>query len=70
MDYLENGCISTFHVVKKDGKFFVRFIFRGSNIEDVDDMKIYGLNGKPYVKRLSQKMYLTDSLLKELKSIS
>ena len=61
---------SEFKVIAKDGKFFVKHSFNGENFQDEDLMMIYGLNSKPYVKRLGEKMYLPEALLKELKEVA
>lgn len=58
---------SVFEVVKKDGKLFVKHTFNGENYQNEDMMMIYGLNAKPYVKRLGTKMYLPEELVKELR---
>ena len=58
---------SVFEVENKDGKFFVKHTFNGEHFQDEDMMMIYGLNAKPYVKRLGTKMYLPEELVKELR---
>jgi hypothetical protein len=58
---------SVFEVVKKDGKLFIKHTFIGENYQNEDMMMIYGLNAKPYVKRLGTKMYLPEELVKELR---
>lgn len=58
---------SVFEVVNKDGKLFVKHTFNGEHFQDEDMMMIYGLNAKPFVKRLGTKMYLPEELVKELK---
>lgn len=69
MEYTNNCCTSTFQVIKKDGKFFVRHSFKGTNFSSTDDMKVYGLDKAPYVKRLGEKMFLTQELLAELATV-
>ena len=61
---------SEFKVVIKNGGFFVKHTFNGENFQDVDFMKIYGLNAKPYIKRLGEKMYLPEALVRELKEVA
>lgn len=61
---------SVFKVVIKDGKFFVEHTFNGENFQNVEYMMVYGVNSKPYVKRLSTKMYLPEELLQELRKIA
>lgn len=58
---------SVFEVVNKDEKLFVKHTFNGENYQSEDMMMIYGLNAKPFVKRLGTKMYLPEELVKELR---
>lgn len=58
---------SIFEVVNKDGKLFVKHTFNGECFQDEDMMMIYGLNTKPFVKRLGTKIYLPEELVKELR---
>ena len=58
---------SVFEVVNKDGKLFIQHTFHGEHFQDEDMMMIYGLNAKPFVKRLGTKMYLPEELVKELR---
>ena len=58
---------SVFEIVNVNGKFFVRHSYNGKNFQDEDMMMVYGINSKPYVKRLGTKMYLPEELVKELK---
>ena len=52
-----------FEIIKKENKFYIRNEFFG-------DMMIYGIKTlKPYVRRLSEKFYLTQEMNEELKSI-
>jgi hypothetical protein len=57
---------SVFEVVNKDGKLFIKHTFNGEYFQNEDLMMVYGLNSKPFVKRLGKKMYLTEELVKEL----
>lgn len=59
---------SVFEIVNVNGKVFVRHSYNGKNFQDEDMMMVYGLNSKPYVKRLGTKMYLPAELAKELKA--
>lgn len=61
---------SVFSIVREDDKFFVKHSFNGERFQDEDLMMIYGLNSKPYVKRLGKKIYLPEALLKELKEVA
>ena len=58
---------SVFEIVKVDGKIFVKHLFNGEHFQSEDLMMVYGLNAKPYVKRLGTKMFLPEELVKELK---
>ena len=52
-----------FEIIKKENKFYVRNEFFG-------DMMIYGIKTlNPYVRRLSEKIYLTQKMNVELKSM-
>lgn len=61
---------STFEIVNENGKLFVKHTFNGSHFQNEDLMMIYGLKSRPYVKRLSTKMYLPEELVQELKAIA
>jgi hypothetical protein len=61
---------SEFKVVIKDGKYFVKHTYNGEYFQNEDLMMIYGLNSKPYVKRLGEKMYLPETFLKELREVA
>ncbi|MBO5715230.1 MAG: hypothetical protein J6S23_02410 [Clostridia bacterium] len=58
---------SVFDIVNVDNKVFVRHSYNGENLQSEDMMMVYGLNTKPYVKRLGTKMYLPEELAKELR---
>ena len=52
-----------FEIIKKENKFYVRNEFFG-------DMMIYGIKTlKPYIRRLSEKFYLTQEMNVKLKSM-
>lgn len=57
---------SVFEVANKDGKLFLKHLFKG---ETVDMMMIYGLNTKPFVKRLGEKIYLPEQVVNEIKAV-
>ena len=38
-------------------------VLEGTNYRWVDHATVYGLNDKPYIKRLGEKMYLTPEML-------
>lgn len=63
---MKNYGKSEFHVTLKNGKPVLQHIYSGNVC---DEMKIYGIDSKPYVKRLSTKMYLEDDMIKELKAV-
>lgn len=58
---------SEFRVVTKNGSIWVDHIFGGAV---VDTMKVYDVYGKPYCKRLSEKMYLPEELLNDTRLIA
>lgn len=58
---------SEFKVIIKEGKLFVEHFFKGKTEEL---MTIYGINSKPYVKRMGTKMYLPEELITELKEVA
>ena len=58
---------SEFNVINKEGKLFVKHSFKGKT---EDFMMIYGINSKPYVKRMGTKMYLPEELIAELKEVA
>ena len=58
---------SVFEIVKVDDKFFVKHSYNGENLQHEDMMMVYGLSGRPYIKRMRTKMYLPEELVKELK---
>lgn len=66
MTYTSNNSVSTFHVINKNGKLFVRHSYIGTNIVSTDDMMIYGIGKKPYIKRMGEKIFLTADLLAEI----
>ena len=66
MTYTNNNSVSTFHVINKNGKLFVRHSFVGINTVSTGDMMIYGIGNKPYIKRMGKKIFLTDDLLAEI----
>lgn len=52
-----------FEIIKKENKFYIRNELFG-------DMMIYGIKTlKPYVMRLSEKIYLTQEMNEKLKSM-
>lgn len=52
-----------FEIIKKENKFYIRNEFFG-------DMMIYGIKTlKPYIRRLSEKIYLTQEMNVKLKSM-
>lgn len=63
---MKNYGKSEFHITLKDGKPFLQHKYNG---QICDEMKIYGINNKPYVKRLSTKMYLEDYMIEELRAV-
>ena len=63
---MQNYRKSEFHVALKNGKPVLQHTHNGSVC---DEMKIYGIGSKPYVKRLSTKMFLEDYMIEELKAV-
>lgn len=53
----------TVQMIEKNGKKVLEMIFEGKNYSTIEHAAVYGLNSKPYIKRLRQKMYLTKEML-------
>lgn len=63
---MKNYGKSEFHVTLKNGKPILRHTYDGAVC---DEMKIYGIDSKPYIKRLSTKIFLEDYMVKELMAV-
>lgn len=64
-----HGNIQEYKVIAKEGKVFLRYIFIGSNITNVDDMKIYGIGKRPFVRRFSTKIYLEPYMVDQVNKL-
>ncbi len=53
----------TMQLIEKNGKKVLEMVMEGKNYRWVDHATVYGLKNKPYIKRLSEKMYLTPEML-------
>lgn len=55
-----------FEVIKENEKFYVLHKYKE---KIVDKMIVYGVGKKPYVKRLSSKMYLEGYMIQQLNEL-
>lgn len=64
---MENYGNSNFRVVKENGEYFLQHLYKG---EVCDTMKIYGIDSKPYIKRLGSKTHLANFMIEQLKALN
>ena len=55
--------MTKYEIVLKEGKKYLKMETIGHNVTWTEYAMIYGWNDRPYIKRLHQKMYLTEAML-------
>jgi len=53
----------TFKLIEKDGKKVLEMVCVGMHTTDVEYATVYGLKDAPYIRRMSEKIYLTPEMI-------
>ena len=59
-----------YDVVKRNGTLYLKYTFIGTNFQDEEYMKIYGIKNNPYVRRMGTKIYLTAEMIEMMNEIA